>query len=203
MINSLSPYQSGYYIPGVNPVSFIPDSNKSKASSTAFADIYEDKKDLKNDKENVNDAQKSQSRSVTNKNNELSDEDKKILDNLKQIEQRVRTHEQAHISAGGGLVRGGASYSYQMGPDGKRYIVGGEVKIDAAPVPDDPQATILKMQQVRAAALAPSDPSAQDRAVANEASKNESNARIELSKMKLSEYSDKKVKSAEFIDLIA
>jgi hypothetical protein len=89
---------------------------------------------------------------------------KKDIVELQNRDREVRNHEQAHIAASGGLSRGGASFSYQRGSDGKLYAVGGEVSIDTSPVPDNPQATIQKAQQIRAAALAPADPSAQDRA---------------------------------------
>jgi hypothetical protein len=102
------------------------------------------------------------------------------LQDLQQRDREVRQHEQAHVAAGGQHVRGGPSFTYEQGPDGRQYAIGGEVQIDTAAVPDDPAATISKMQVVRSAALAPADPSAQDRRVAAEASRTESQARVEL-----------------------
>ena len=67
-----------------------------------------------------------------------------------------------------------------MGPDGRRYAVGGEVAIDASRVPGDPQATIRKAQVIRRAALAPAAPSAQDQRVAAQATRMEQQARAEL-----------------------
>lgn len=113
---------------------------------------------------------------------ELSDSEKEQVKELEKIDRAVRAHEAAHLAAGGGLVRGGASYSYTTGPDGKQYVTGGEVSIDTSPVPGDPRATIRKMQQVRQAALAPIDPSGQDRAVAAAASQAEAKAQMELMK---------------------
>ena len=52
-------------------------------------------------------------------------------------------------------------HQFSRGPDGKRYATG-EVVIDMGTIPGDPAATIAKMQQVRAAALAPDEPSSQD-----------------------------------------
>jgi len=86
------------------------------------------------------------------------------------------------MAAGGAYVHGGASYSYERGPDGKEYAVGGEVGIDVSPVPNNPSATIRKMETVRAAALAPSDPSAADLSVASEATQIEAKARSDLSR---------------------
>jgi len=58
--------------------------------------------------------------------------------------------------------------------------VGGEVQIDTSPA-GSPEATIRKMQQIRRAALAPSQPSGTDRAVAAQASQVETQARMEKS----------------------
>jgi hypothetical protein len=98
---------------------------------------------------------------------------------LKKRDAEVKAHEQAHASVGGQLA-GSPSYSYQTGPDGQKYAVGGEVNIDLAEVPGDPQATIIKMQQVKAAALAPADPSGADQQIAAEASRRIVEAQIEL-----------------------
>ena len=102
---------------------------------------------------------------------------------LRAADVAVRAHEAAHVAAGGGLVRGGATFTYETGPDGRQYAVAGEVQIDASPVRGDPEETIQKMATVRAAALAPSDPSATDRAVAASASQQALAARAELSRM--------------------
>ena len=110
---------------------------------------------------------------------ELTPDEKKQVTELKKRDREVKAHEAAHMAAGGGYVRGGATYSYQSGPDGKRYAVGGEVAIDTSPE-DDPNATIRKMQTVRSAALAPANPSGQDRSVAAAASAQEAKARQEL-----------------------
>lgn len=105
----------------------------------------------------------------------------RVLTKLKARDSHVRDHEAAHIAAGSGYVRGGASYSYQKGPDGRAYAVGGEVGIDTSPLPGKPEETAAKMVAVRAAAMAPSDPSAADLAVAAAASLAEAQARAEAS----------------------
>ena len=111
---------------------------------------------------------------------QLTDEEKAEVRKLKQRDREVRQHEQAHVAAGGSHVTGGPTYTYEKGPDGKSYAVGGEVQIDTSAVDGDPQATIRKMQQVRRAALAPAQPSSQDRKVAAQASAAEQKARSEL-----------------------
>lgn len=111
----------------------------------------------------------------------LSPDGKRALQELKTIDQKVRAHEAAHRSAGAGLVRGG-SFTYRKGPDGQMYAVGGEVLIDTSAVPDNPRATLAKMQQVQAAAMAPADPSPQDRAVAAAAAATAAHALSELAR---------------------
>lgn len=96
----------------------------------------------------------------------LSEEELRKIQQLRERDREVRAHEQAHIAAGGRYVRGPAHYEYERGPDGRLYAVGGEVSLDISPVPDDPEATIEKMRVIKQAALAPAQPSAQDRLVA-------------------------------------
>jgi len=97
---------------------------------------------------------------------QLSQEAKREVQKLQARDREVRAHEAAHKAAGGGLIRGGASYSHQRGPDGKLYAIGGEVSIDTGAVSGDPQATLQKANQISSAALAPAQPSSADQAVA-------------------------------------
>ncbi len=116
----------------------------------------------------------------------LSKEALQLLQKLQARDREVRAHEHAHMVAGGPYVRGGPSYTYKTGPDGKRYAVGGEVQIDTSPE-KDPEATIRKMETVKRAALAPAKPSSQDRMVAARASMEEQKARMELMEQKREE----------------
>lgn len=93
-------------------------------------------------------------------------------------DREVRAHELAHQAAGGGHA-GHATYVYATGPDGQRYAIGGSVAIDTGAAAD-PADTVAKMRQVRRAALAPANPSAQDRAIAAKAAATERQARIDL-----------------------
>lgn len=113
---------------------------------------------------------------------ELSQEARE-LSQLQQRDREVRAHEAAHAAVGGAYA-GSPSYSMQRGPDGKSYAVGGEVTIDISPVKGDPQATLQKAQQVRAAALAPAQPSAQDMKVAQRAQAMAGKARMELAEQR-------------------
>lgn len=105
----------------------------------------------------------------------------KELSELKARDREVRAHETAH-QAVGGQYAGAISYVFQRGPDGAQYAVGGEVSIDVAPIEGDPQATIEKMRVVRAAAMAPAEPSAQDRSVAAQAMQIMLQAQVEMSR---------------------
>lgn len=106
---------------------------------------------------------------------------------LKTRDREVRAHEAAHLSAAGSLAQGGASYSYQRGPDGVQYAVGGEVNIDSSAVAGDPDATLAKVQRIRAAALAPAQPSSQDLNVAAQAAQLAVQARAEIGQQQRAE----------------
>ena len=111
--------------------------------------------------------------------NTLSPEERREVAELQKRDREVRAHELAHVAAGAGLVTRGASFTYETGPDGQRYAVAGEVGIDTSPgrTPED---TLQRADQVRAAALAPADPSPQDLAVAAAAARMALEARLEI-----------------------
>jgi len=104
--------------------------------------------------------------------------EQKAIKALEQRDKEVRAHEQAHQVAGGRYAST-PDLTMEKGPDGEQYAIGGQVKIDISPE-STPEATIRKMQQVQAAALAPIEPSSQDRAVAAKAARLANEARSEL-----------------------
>lgn len=110
----------------------------------------------------------------------LSESDQRIVDRLQARDRVVRAHESAHMAAGSGLITRGASFTYETGPDGKRYAVGGEVGIDVSQG-RTPEETLARAERIRSAALAPADPSAQDRQVASQADRMAMEARMEMS----------------------
>lgn len=114
-----------------------------------------------------------------NPNLNLSEAELKQVESLKKRDREVRAHEAAHAAAAGSLAQGGPTFDFQYGPDGQAYAVGGEVNIDTSPG-QTPEETIQKAKQIRAAALAPAEPSSQDRAVAAEAARLEAQAQQEL-----------------------
>ncbi|WP_372998652.1 putative metalloprotease CJM1_0395 family protein [Sulfurimonas sp.] len=97
---------------------------------------------------------------------ELSQDEKRLVLDLQSRDAEVRAHESAHQS--GGASTGAATYTYQQGPDGKMYAIGGEVSVSFQSG-STPQETIANAQAVIASALAPADPSGQDLAVASSA----------------------------------
>ena len=96
---------------------------------------------------------------------------------LKSREKAVQQHEAAHLLAGSGITSG-LSYTYQQGSDGASYAIGGEVTLNMQEG-STPEETIQRAQKMRAAALAPSSPSAQDQDLAMMAMKMEASAREE------------------------
>ncbi|MBP2312294.1 putative metalloprotease CJM1_0395 family protein [Azospirillum soli] len=114
-----------------------------------------------------------------------SPEQQQRTQELQRTDTSVRQHEAAHQAAGGPHA-GAASFTYTRGPDGKNYAVAGEVPVDTSPE-REPEATIRKMETVKAAALAPSDPSAQDLRVAQQADAQKAQAQQELRRKQSSE----------------
>lgn len=110
----------------------------------------------------------------------LSAEDLRLIQKLAQRDREVRAHEAAHLGAAGGFARSGASFTFQRGPNGVNYAIGGEVSLDTS-VPSDPKAALAKAETIRRAALAPAQPSSQDRVVAGQAAQVAVQARADIS----------------------
>jgi len=99
--------------------------------------------------------------------NELSEDEERLVKDLAARDSEVKAHEAAHQAAGGGMT-GAATYTYQQGPDGKMYAIGGEVSI-STPSASTPEEAIQNARQVIASAMAAGNPSPQDFAVASSA----------------------------------
>lgn len=108
----------------------------------------------------------------------LAEEQVAVIRDMKARDREVRQHEAAHKAVGGSLA-GAVSYTYQRGPDGVAYAVGGEVPIDISPA-ENPEATLQKMDIVKAAAMAPAQPSPQDLQVVAAATQTKVQAQAEL-----------------------
>jgi len=158
-----------------NPATRNSTDSADQNKPSVYSNVQSQSKETKEESSGEN----SQETPQDEKQRELPQEDLKEVAQLKQVDREVRAHETAHASAGGQLT-GAPQLSFVTGPDGKRYAVAGEVSIDTAKVPDNAQATLSKMNQVRQAALAPADPSAQDLKVAAMASQIANQAVIEI-----------------------
>ena len=146
----------------------------------AFQNVFGQEKDNAQDesagKQDAQDQQKSRQEA------QQEQRDAQEIEQLKARDKEVRAHEQAH-AATGGQYAGSPQYDYTTGPDNKRYATSGEVQIDISEA-QSPEQTLRKMQQVRAAALAPAEPSAQDLKVAAEAAQKAVEARADINKEK-------------------
>ena len=127
------------------------------------------------------------------------DVEKQEIAHLQARDKEVRAHELAHAVTGGAYA-GSPSYEYRRGPDGLQYAVGGEVSVDTSVIAGDPQATLAKARVIKAAALAPKTPSAQDRAVAVTASRMALDAAAELASLRVSEEETAKLAKDEMSD---
>lgn len=131
------------------------------------------------------------------KSQELSDKEKAELERLKERDKEVKQHEEAHKRAAGTLLSVGPTYEYTIGPDGKKYAVSGDVQIDIAEVKGNPEATINKARQIRRAALAPENPSPQDKRIAAKATEMELKAQRELNESRVNKNTDTNNNTAE------
>jgi len=123
---------------------------------------------------------KSQEASKSTNSQELSQDEKRLVKDLASRDTEVKAHEAAHQGAGGGLT-GAASYTYQQGPDGKMYAIGGEVSI-STPSGSTPEEKLKNARTLAAAALAAGNPSPQDFSVASSARTMEMQALQEIAK---------------------
>lgn len=167
------------------PLNSIPskpiNDNESSSRSVASGDIN------KSNQSKSVETDLLRSQGVEKSSKTIDAEIQNVIQQLKMRDAEVKAHEQAHLSAAGQYVVSGAQYVYQSGPDGRKYAIGGEVRIDTSPIRNDPDATIDKALQIRAAALAPAEPSAQDRKVASLANQMISSAQAEILKNKQAE----------------
>ena len=155
------------------------EADSSDESSLRQGSSSEESTSTQDGKKSEKTGQNDPSREKSVSGEELSKEESAEVQKLQARDREVRAHEQAHVAAGGQYIRGGITYDYQRGPDGKSYAVGGHVDIDVSEE-KTPEATINKMRQVKRAALAPAEPSGADRAVAAAASSKEQKARSEI-----------------------
>lgn len=114
---------------------------------------------------------------------EDSSAEKEEIRKLKARDTEVKQHEQTHAASLGPYKSGGPKYTYETGPDGKRYATGGSVPVDLSPE-QKPEQTMRKMQTIKRAAMAPSEPSSSDKQIASQATQIESQARAQVAEEK-------------------
>lgn len=156
---------------------------QNKESSHSDPEVVAKAEGVENSKQVANTEasnKESNGNSDKGKNQTYSEDELAVISSLKTRHNEVNIHEQAHAAVGGQYASS-PSYSYQTGPDGLKYAVSGEVSINTSAIEGDPEATLKKAQQVKAAALAPAQPSAQDIKVAAEADQMATQARSEIS----------------------
>lgn len=175
---------------GLNTLYDIGSSYSIKLNEKETLVYEEDETSIKNpqkkklEEEQENKAQKDKE---VLSSDELSEDEERLVKDLQSRDSEVRAHEAAHQAAGGGIT-GAASYTYQQGPDGKMYAIGGEVSISMS-TGSTPQETITNARKIAAAAMAPGNPSPQDYSVAASARVMEMKAQQQLAKQQQEEMS--------------
>ncbi len=130
--------------------------------------LLENEKKAANKNNNGKSTDEHKVNSSTSEEENLSEEEKKELEKIKERDKEVRRHEEDHKAAAGSLAPASAQYEYTQGPDGKMYVKDGEVDLKVKEE-DDPEKAKKNAEQLKRAALAPEEPSAQDMKVAQEA----------------------------------
>ena len=159
-------------------VSFTSQSQSTNNNSTESSRAVQDQGN--SPKTASDDNTSSEKTATSSKTENLDAQQVQELNKLKSRDLEVRQHEYAHLAVAGQYASGGASFTYEKGSDGTRYAVGGEVPIDVGKE-SSPEATVLKMQVIKRAALAPASPSSADRMIASQADAKAAQARQEIS----------------------
>ncbi|KAF0094641.1 MAG: hypothetical protein E1N59_1645 [Puniceicoccaceae bacterium 5H] len=144
------------------------------SSSAFYAPAYSRAGDAKADTDDAA-SQKAEDKQTQREQQAVDQE----VQQLKKRDAEVRTHEQAHLSAASGISVSGPHFEMTEGPDGRQYVSDGHVSIDTSPAAT-PEATLDKARQIRAAALAPAQPSTEDMQVAAQATQMEREAQAAL-----------------------
>ena len=162
------------------PVESLAETNQvlSRAPGEQSLSVVDEGNNVSQDTEAARESSKEAQELNAKAEKQALAQEQEVISQLAARDREVRAHEQAHAAVGGQYA-GSPTYSFQRGPDGVRYAVGGEVSIDTGKAAT-PEETIRKAQVVRQAALAPAEPSPQDRRVAAEASQIQAEAVQEL-----------------------
>ena len=96
---------------------------------------------------------------------DLTAAERAAVDRLRQRDSQVKQEEKAHAAAAGASA-GPISYTYQMGPDGRQYAVGGSVSVRMSNPSGDPAKLAEAAARLSTAANAAHNPSSADLAAA-------------------------------------
>lgn len=158
-----------------NPQNIEGDDKSDSPGNSAVINRYGGKTALS--KETASESKRSEETKPSGE--ALSEAELSEVERLRKRDQKVRAHEQAHASAAGELASGGIHFDYETGPDGGRYATGGHVGLRMPDAPS-PEEDLRIARKVERAALAPADPSPQDRAIANKARQKAAAAQREI-----------------------
>ena len=92
-------------------------------------------------------------------------EQREQIRELRKLDREVRREQNAHAAVAGRLAPGQPDFEYEVGPDGRRYVTDGDVRI-RIPTGRTEEETLRNAEQAYRAATAPPVPSSGDRAVA-------------------------------------
>ena len=111
---------------------------------------------------------------------DFSTEEQQELRDLERRDLQVRTRDMAFIAAAGGAA-GSYSLQYETGPDGRRYAVGADIKLDTSEGAT-PEQTLAKARALRAATMGARADSSNDASAAAKAVRMEAEARAEIAR---------------------
>ncbi|MCW8888241.1 MAG: putative metalloprotease CJM1_0395 family protein [Gammaproteobacteria bacterium] len=165
--------------PSSTPFSTTPPATKKSSIRKSGDEVAKADPETRVTKESASSDKEERTDKPQSPTTTLSPQEQRHVSTLQEIDRRVRAHEQAHLNAAQGLAISRANFAYEVGPDKKRYAIAGEVTIDTSKE-SEPEKTINKGYQIIRTALAPADPSPQDRSVANNAQMMIQEAQAEL-----------------------
>lgn len=147
-------------------VDYFSRANAQQQVSSNQQGVEQDTRGVEKDESSNQANNENQQQSGNKDSTQLSTDERAQLSELKAADSKVRAHEAAHQS--GPAASGGASFTYEKGPDGVMYAVAGEVpvRIEGGSTPEE---SISNLQGVISTAMAPADPSPQDISVASQA----------------------------------
>ncbi|TCI01423.1 catalase [Corallincola luteus] len=170
-----------------NPLNLSQQYDLSDSARFGRADITEREGNGQQQQGGEKEQQQQQQQAEQQRQAKVEQAEQQVIGELRARDLEVKAHEQAHALVGGQYASA-PSYSMERGPDGVSYAVSGEVQIDTSEVKGDPEATLQKLETVVAAALAPAEPSSQDRQVAAEASAKIAQLRNDIAQQTINEF---------------